>query len=51
MVLKNYFKQIILSHLVAGFSEQQGTLFSFGPKTHEDTGTLLKISSVTDKTK
>ena len=43
--------KIILPHMAAGFSEQQGALFGFGPKAHENTGTLLKISSVTDEAK
>jgi len=29
-----------------GLSEQRGTLFGFGPKADEDTGSLLKISQV-----
>ena len=37
--------------MAAGFSEQQGALFGFGPKAHENTGTLLKISSATDEAK
>ena len=37
--------------MAAGFSEQQGAIFGFGPKANENTGTLLKISSVTDEAK
>ena len=31
-----------------GFSQQRGAIFGFGPKSHESTGTLLKISDVSD---
>ena len=41
--------KIVLPHLSAGFSEKRSVLFGFGPKAH--TGTLLKISSVTDEAK
>ena len=41
--------KIVLLHLAAGFSEERSALFGFGPKAH--TGTLLKISSVTDEAK
>ena len=43
--------EIILPHLATGFSEQRGALFNFGPKANENTGTLLKIFSVTDEAK
>ena len=41
--------KIVLLHLAAGFGEERSALFGFGPKAH--TGTLLKISSVTDEAK
>ena len=41
--------EILLPCLAEGFSEQRGALFGFGPKVQDDTGTLLKISSVTDE--
>ena len=43
--------KIIPPHLAARFTEERGALFSFGPKAHENTGNLLKISSVTDEEK
>ena len=43
--------EIILPRLAEGFSEQRGAIFGFGPHAEEDTGTLLKISSITDETK
>ena len=37
--------------MATAFSEQQGALFSFGTKAHENTGTIIRISSVTDEAK
>lgn len=45
------FLEFILPRLAEGFSEQRGAIFGFGPKAQDDTGTLLKISSVTDEVK
>ena len=42
---------IILPRFAEGFSAQRGALFGFGPKALDDTGTPLKISSVTDDAK
>ena len=35
--------QIIIPFLAEGFSEQHGAIFGFGPKSDEETGTILKI--------
>ena len=43
--------KIIPPHLAACFTEERDALFGFGPKAHENTGILLKISSVTDEEK
>ena len=42
---------LMLPRLAHGFSEQRGAIFGFGPKKGEDTGTLLKVTAVTDKEK
>ena len=43
--------KVILPHLATGFSAQQGALFSFGARVPENTGTIIRISSVTDEAK
>jgi hypothetical protein len=43
--------QITLPRLAEGFSQQRRALFGFGPKANEETGTLLKVSSVVDAVK
>ena len=37
--------RIILPQMAEGFSEQQGTIFGFGPKATEDAGTVLKMTT------
>ena len=38
--------KIILSRMAEGTSEQQEAIFGFRPKATEDTGTVLKITTV-----
>ena len=41
----------ILPRIAEGFSIQRGAMFRFGPHAEENTGSLLKISNVTDTAK
>ena len=38
--------KIILPRTAEGFSEQRGAIFGFGPKATEDTGMVLKMTTV-----
>ena len=38
--------QITLPCLAEGFSDQRGAIFGFGPKTDNDTSTILKVEVV-----
>ena len=41
--------QLFLKNFAEGFSVQRGAKFAFDPNAEEDTGTLLKISSVSEE--
>ena len=48
---QNYIEQLVklfLKQFAEGLATQRGALFGFGPNSDKDTGTLLKISSVTN---